>query len=80
MINVEVKAKSSEAPPSVMRRFSRRVQGSGIMKKVRRIRYHSRPESKFVRKRKTLKGIKRREEVDKLIKLGKLPENTRRGF
>lgn len=80
MINVEVKAKSSEASSSVIRRFSKRVQGSGIMKKVRRIRYHSRPESKFIRKRKTLRGIKRRKETEKLIKLGKLPENTRRGF
>ena len=42
-------------------------------------RYHTRIKSGNVRRKQTLKVIKRREEVQELIKLGKMEPRTTRG-
>jgi hypothetical protein len=39
--------------------------------------YHKRPESDFKKKQHTLKSIERKEEIERLKKLGKMPENPR---
>jgi ribosomal protein S21 len=74
MINIEVEKKGSESAPNLLRRFSKRMRGSGVLQRVKRIRYHSRPKSKFVQKKSALKMLKRKNERDKLIKLGKISE------
>jgi ribosomal protein S21 len=73
--NVEVEKTGSENNISLIRRFSRKVQGSGILSKVRSLRFNERPKSDFVKKKKALKRITRRKEIERLIKLGKLPDN-----
>ena len=77
MINVEVQKNNNENPTSLIRRFTKKVQGSGVLPRVRSIRYASRKASEYVKKKKTLKVIKRREEVAELIKMGKMSEYTR---
>lgn len=74
MINVELTKNSNENDLTLIRRFSKRIKTSGIIRRVRSLRYNSRPESKFTRKKKALKTIRRRAEVDELIKMGKMPE------
>jgi len=71
-INVEVERVGTENNLGVLRRFSRRVQGSGVLPRVRSIRYNKRNESRLTRKKRTLKSIKRKEEFDLLVKLGKI--------
>ena len=78
MINVEIQRNNSENPTSVIKRFTRRVQGSGVLVRVRSLRYAKRAESKYVRKKRTLKGIRRKAARDLQIKLGKITETTRR--
>lgn len=73
-VNVEVVKGPNENNISVLRRFSRRVQGSGILPKVRSKRYTDRVKSENVRKAKTLARIKKREEIQELIKMGKMNE------
>ena len=73
MINIEVEKNNNENNLSLLRRFTKRVQGSGILPRVRSIRYKTRKLSAYKTKMKTLKVIKRRKEVEKLIKLGKMP-------
>ena len=73
MINIEVKRKEGEHNTSILRRFTRKVQGSGILPRVRGIRYESRPETKFRRKKKTVKALRFAENLEKQIKLGKIP-------
>jgi len=73
MINIEVKKSPNENTPSLIRRFTKRVQGSSILRLVRSKRYASRLESKFKKKKNALKKMARREEVAKLKKLGKIP-------
>ena len=77
MITIEVEKNPSESNASVLRRFTRRVQDSGIIKKVRKQRYASRPLSKFNKKKYILKAIERRTEVERLLKLGKTIKKKR---
>ncbi len=79
MINAEVVKNNNENNLNLIRRFTKKVQGSGVLPRVRSIRYASRKQSEYVKKKKTLKVLKRRAEVDELIKMGKMVEFTRGG-
>jgi len=70
--NAEVKKNDNENAISLIRRFSKRVQGTGLIQGTRRRRYFLRPKSKLVTRKGALKVLKRREEVQELIKLGKM--------
>lgn len=74
MINVEVERNQNENNLSVLKRFTRRVQGSGILPRVRSIRYNSRKRSEYVKKKQTLKVLEHRKNIAELVKLGKMPE------
>jgi hypothetical protein len=77
-INAEVSRNGSENALGVLRRFTKKVQGAGILPRVRSIRYNQRKLSAYKVKMKTLKVLKRRKEVQELIKMGKMPEKTSR--
>lgn len=79
MANAEVIKNPGENTLSLIRKFSRRVQGTGLVKIVRAQRYRARPLSKAVSKKKAIKRIARRNEYAKLIKEGKVVEAPRRG-
>ncbi|MDO8664485.1 MAG: hypothetical protein Q7K44_02990 [Candidatus Liptonbacteria bacterium] len=76
--NVEVTKAGTENSMGVLRRFTKRVQGAGILPRVRSLRYKQRNQSTYKRKVATLKKLGRRKEVDLLIKLGKMQEKTTR--
>lgn len=76
--NVEVVKTGTESTTNLIRRFTKRVQGSGIVHRVRGIRYHARTKSKAARKKRALRSIARKETVMELIKLGKLVERQPR--
>ncbi len=76
--NVKVEKTGNENSVSLIKKFSRRVRGSGILQRVRSIRYNSRQESKFTKKKRALKSIENREKINELIKLGKISENPKR--
>jgi len=78
MINVEVQKNNNENAVNLLKRFTKRVQGAGILNRVRKLRYSKRTESRYVRKKRTLKSIRRKEERDLLIRLGKAPEGYSR--
>lgn len=73
-INAEVTKTGSESSLSTIRKFSRRVQGTGLVRTVRGNRYHIREASKIVKKKRALKLIKRRSDFQKLVKEGKVAE------
>ena len=81
-INAEVSKTGSESALSVIRKFSRRVQGTGLVKTVRSQRYYERQKSKTVQKKRALKLIKRRAAFKQLVKEGKVaePRERRGGF
>ena len=72
MINVELKKNEHENATNLIRRFTRKIQESGIIIKVKGKRYAERPMSKLSEKVVALRRIARRAEVEKLKKLGKM--------
>jgi ribosomal protein S21 len=79
MVNAEVIKTGNESPLSVIRKFSRRVQGTGLIQTSRKRRYFERPASKAVSKKRALKRIKRHQEFRRLVKEGKVSDAPRRG-
>ncbi len=74
-VNVQVNKNQGENSTALIRRFTKRVQGSGILPRLKSIRFHDRPKSQLKKKREALKRIRKQEERQKLIKLGKISEN-----
>jgi hypothetical protein len=70
--NIEVVRNGTENPLGLLRRFTKRVQGSGILPRVRGIRYHERVLSHYKTKMKTLASIEKRADIAEQIKLGKI--------
>lgn len=75
---IEVKKNTNESNMSLIRRFTRKMQESGIARKVRSIRYNERPDSALKMKEGALRRILKKAENEKLFKLGK-PIKGRRG-
>ena len=73
MINIEVSKNPNENSPSLLRRFTKRVQGSRILKLVRSRKYSLRLDSKYKKKKNALRRINNRVKVEQLKKLGKIP-------
>ena len=69
---IEVKKNANENNASVLRRFSRKIQESNIIQKVKNNRYNERKESKLKVKKSTLKRLIKRKANEKLRKLGKI--------
>lgn len=77
MINVEVTRQNNENSMNTIRRFTKRVQGSGVLRRVRSIKYHQRAQSDFLRKTKALNRIEKRKNYEEQVKLGKIAERRR---
>lgn len=80
MVQAEITKTGSENALSTIRKFSRKVQGAGLVKTVRGARYFKRPASKAVKKKHALKLIKRRTEYQRLLREGKITEPVRNNF
>jgi ribosomal protein S21 len=75
---VEVKRGKNESSASLIRRFTRRAQGLGIVREVRNGRYFERVKSKNVYHKRALVSKARRETYHKLVKLGKIDPAAKR--
>lgn len=76
-IIVEVKKNPGENNANLLRRFSRKVIESGTVQKVKGGRYSERKPSKLTTKKKAMKKMVRRNEIEKLKKLGKVSNEKR---
>lgn len=72
--NVEVSRNSNESTANLIRRFTKRMQGSGVIPRVRGSRFLERVKSRNVRKTKRLKKLERKEDYELQVKLGKVQE------
>ena len=77
--NVQVEKNNNESSANVIRRFTKRVQGAGIVPKVRGGRYFIRNKSKNVHRTAKLKKIEKRDDYEKQVKLGIIQEFRGRG-
>ena len=69
---VEVRKKEKESVGVLLRRFTRRVQQSGILIRARSLRYRKTAQSRRERKDEALKRIAWKENIEHLRKLGKV--------
>ena len=76
--NVEVKKGKKDNNANLIKKFTRKVQESGVITRVKKNRYAERAMSAYVKKTKRLKSINRKEEIEEQIKLGKRVARTPR--
>jgi ribosomal protein S21 len=74
MIQIEVKRAAGESTSNLLRRFSKRVQSSGILRKVKSKRYAIRTQSDLKIRRSALKRLEKIAIIERLRKLGKMKD------
>ncbi len=67
---IEVEKQGRENSQSLIRRFTKKVQKSGILPRARKNRFFRRPKSEQMKKRAALRREKSKIEYEKLEKLG----------
>ena len=72
----EVKKQGNESPAALIRRFTKRVQSTQALMRVREERYFQRKLSKLKTKRRALVSLDKRKTYERLKKLGKIPEKV----
>lgn len=78
IMNVSVnKELDAESNLSLIKRFSKRLQGAGIIRRAKKLRYTERPLSNYKKKQQALKRLIRRAEIERLRKLGLLEDVNR---
>lgn len=70
---VEVKRKDGESFESMLRRFNRKIQQSGILVRARRIQFYVAPKSRNLARVSAKRRTELAEEREHLKKMGKLP-------
>lgn len=78
-VNVSVDRNGTESSMSLIRRFSKRVLGAGIVKRVKGDRYHLRSQSKNRKRVSALRRVAKREKQADMERQGLVEEKTFRG-
>ncbi|MBD3281828.1 30S ribosomal protein S21 [Candidatus Uhrbacteria bacterium] len=74
---VEVKRKKGETFESLLRRFQRRQQQSGVMLEIRKKRFHKSAKNKNQVRESALRRENKKAEYDYLYKTGQLKDNRK---
>jgi hypothetical protein len=78
-INVSVVKNGNESSMSLVRRFSKRVLGAGIVRKVKGTRYKLRDVSKNKRRASALRRVEKRAKIEEKERLGLIEPKAPRG-
>lgn len=71
---VEVYRRDNESTESLVRRFMRRVQQSGVLLQARKVQFFTRKKSKRKVREAAMRRAKLQAERERLVKLGELDE------
>jgi ribosomal protein S21 len=74
---VEVKRKDNESFESLLRRFNRKIQQSGVLVRARRIRFYVPGRSRNLLREDAARRAVNREKREELKRMGKLPVVTK---
>lgn len=74
---IEVKKKEGESTRSLLRRFSRRIQQSGILIQARRVRFREKGRTKREKRASAVRRLNIIREREKLRKMGLLKEEPK---
>ena len=77
-VNVQIIKNANEAMPNLIRRFQKKVQESGVLSRVRSIRYNDRDLSKLKTKRAKLRKLSNIAKYDDAKRMGKIIERKKR--
>lgn len=69
---IEVKKKDGETSAALLFRFTKKIRQSGVMKEVRKRRFHDRPQNKRKRAVSAKYRSEKKKEISDLRKLGAL--------
>jgi len=69
---LEIKKHSKETNQSLLRRFTKAIQQSGILAQARKIQFKLRNKSKQMKKRSALRKNELKKKYEKLKKLGRI--------
>lgn len=78
MSAIEVKRVGSESNANLLRRFTKRVQTSGNLRRARDLKFSKRNKSELKQKQDALKRIAKRATTERLRKLGKIKDVVRK--
>ncbi len=73
---IQVRKKDKENPESLIRRFSRRIQQSGVLKEARKTRFQMPKKTKRQKRKDALYKVKIRREIERLKKMDKFDEEA----
>ncbi len=73
---VEVRKRDNENSDSLIRRFSRKVQESGVLLQARKVQFYQRKKSKKKIREEAQRRTELQAERERLIKLGEIDEFT----
>jgi len=75
----EIKRKKNESFEAFMRRVKKRWQQSGKILQVKKIQFHEREKSRTMRRKSALHRLTVATKMEYLKKIGRLPEEQKRG-
>lgn len=78
-VNVQVVKNGGENSLSLLRRFQKKVQESGVLPRVRSLRYSDRTLSDLKVKKAKMKKLAGKEKYELAKRMGKLVEKKKRG-
>jgi len=67
---MEIRKRENESSTSLIYRFTKKVQQSGVLREAKKRRFHARPESRIKRKQSALHRAKKKVEFERSKKLG----------
>ena len=71
-MSIQIEQQTRETSQSLARRFSKRIQQSGILRRAKKIRFRQKEKSKQLKKRTALRKEDLKKEYEKLRKFGKV--------
>ena len=79
-MSIQIKKHPKETSQNLVRRFSRRIQQSGVLRRARNIRFTQRAKSAESKKQSALRKQELKKEREILVKMGKEPEKRGRRY
>lgn len=76
--NVDIKKTKKDNAMGMLRKFTRKMRNSGVLRKKRSLRYFERSKSDFQKKEDKLTRIDKQNEYERLEKLGLVQDRRRR--
>jgi ribosomal protein S21 len=69
---IEIKKKDGDNPNTLLFNFTKKVKRSGILREMRKRKYHARPISRLKRRLSAIHRDDKKKELDRMKKLGLL--------